>query len=1012
MITAFFLALLSATPPPSAPPQLELQITPPLNARAAAKLRAYLLDDHRSMNVQTRAERMTVALRGLRRFLAPTCRANANTIRCAMQQAPMVTRMRVTGSLPFGLLKSDLLRRSSMRVGRRMPTAGFRPPNTPEKVRSWDTFLSKVERRLSRFVDERGYAGSQVVIELKRPAKKPRTLHVNIALDIGSPLSWGDVAITGLAQEKVHKMARRLRRLGGQFRPEVLRKRVEDEEQLLREAGFVEATLDVILTRRKGQVNIALHVHRGPLLQVRFRGAAGVPHSTLHKQLTFVASRNASQAQVDASVAALRNFYQKRGFFRPDIRADDPILGAIEAEERAVGAQTQLVRRRLSNRPEARREALAALRRQRQELRVRRRQAGTLRRDERSVTFTVAPGVRTVCDSVAIAGLSDPSLEEALLSEDILVTHRPLLGRHDGRLIDREIEADEVRIKDWLEARGWFVQDVSAQLIRRAPGRIRVVFQVIAQEPTLIRSIALSGVSDGEDDDGNEVGEDLYDPLLSALRVRPGSPLLEDSAEQIRRRTLRFYRMRGYPGTTVAVRMSLMADGAQFRIAVSEGRRVLYGGLLISGLRRTNEKAVRRVFQMRPGEAFDAQRFARAAAKLRAWQVFRRVNVTWLGLDQGRDRIWVHLTLEEGTSQTLDLSLGFSIADYFQTSARWRDRNVFGRAWSWDTRAIYGLLIGKRSELRSTLRMPRLFGPRTDLSIEPLIYYREPNRPAPWVDGNNDWQLQSDDNQLILRAQIKASHRLGPLSSLAATYSFASERTRADNQTAAVTTGSAMLEANWLNVDSPFNPHRGFHLKGSLKLAAPQLLGDAYFLAAMGHSAGFLPLGKLTLAANLRGGILHELPGNQHVAPSDMFRLGGERTLRGFAQDSVRLFSAASNDSSSGLEGHAHGFAMASLELRIPLGVQTAGSGIGLTLFSDAGIVDDGGDELGVSFNRAWSNGVALSYVLPIGPVGIVIAHQTLRPRWPEGAPERDDYQMFPVLPSKLGYHLSMGYNF
>jgi translocation and assembly module TamA len=1013
MIATLCTLLLSPPLPTTGPPTtLHVEVSPPLAARAASDLRAYLLDDRRAASPEQRAERMTEALVPLRRFLDPTCSAAGAAIRCSLVQAPLVTQVAVRGDLPFGLLESDLLRRASMRVGRRMPSEGFLAPDAPAGTRQWDPFLAKVERRLRRFVDERGYAGTEVLIRLSRPAKKPGAVHVELVVKLGSPLSWGDVTITGVAQRETSRMALRLRRLGGQFRPEVLRRRVESEERLLRQEGYVEAALDVIPTRRAGLVDIAIHVHRGPLLQVRFRGDLGVPESTLRKRLSFSASRNASQAQVEASVAALRAFYQASGYFRPAIRADDPVLGAIEAEERAIDAQTKVVRSRLGKRPDARRKAIAELRRRRQELRVRRRQAGTLRRDERSVTFTIARGVRTVCDSVAIAGLTTPGLAEQLLGDELLATHRPLLGRHDGRLIDSEIAADEVRIKDWLEARGWFVQDVSAQLLRRAPGRIAVVFQVIAQEPTLIRSIALSGVSDGEDDDGNEVGEDLYDPLLTALDIRPGSPLLEDSAQLIRRRSLRFYRTRGYPGTQVAVTMSLTADGAQFRIVVTEGRRVLYGGLLVSGLRRTDERAVRRVFDVRPGEPFDAQLFARAAAKLRAWRVFRRVNLTWLGLDQGRQRIWVHVAFEEGVSQTLDLSIGFSIADYFQVSARWRDRNLFGRAWSWDTRLIYGLLIGKRSELRSTLRMPRLFGPRTDLSIEPLIYYREPNRTAPFVDSDSPWQLERDDNQLILRTQIKASHRLGPLSSVSGTYAYASERTRADGETAAVTTGSATLEGNWLNVDNPFNPHRGFHLKGSVKLAAPILLGDAYFLSAMGHSAGFLPLGRLTLAAMLRGGILHELPGNRHVAPSDMYRLGGERTLRGFAQDSVRLFSAASIDSRSGLDGHAHRFAMGSLELRIPLGLQTAGSGLGLTLFSDAGIVDDGGDQLGISFNRAWSNGLALSYVLPIGPIGVVVAHQTLRPRWLEGEPEPADYQLFPALPKRLGYHISMGYNF
>ena len=90
----------------------------------------------------------------------------------------------------------------------------------------------------------------------------------------------------------------------------------------------------------------------------------------------------------------------------------------------------------------------------------------------------------------------------------------------------------------------------------------------------------------------------------------------------------------------------------------------------------------------------------------------------------------------------------------------------------------------------------------------------------------------------------------------------------------------------------------------------------------MGHGTLYLPVGRNTLAANLRGGSLLELEGSRAIAGSDLFRLGGERTIRGFALDSIRLFRDEDIDLSSGRDGHGTRFVSSSVELRIPLGAQ------------------------------------------------------------------------------------------
>jgi len=1008
-----FTALLLASP------SLELVVEPKLPNAELQSIERYVQSAGLGGTPVEVIKRLTQRLSALDRFVSPRCTVIKEAYRCIAQESPRIADLRIVGELPFGILRSDLERRSSLRAGRRLPASDYGTQDKP-----YAELLTKISRRLARFVDERGYHGTQVDIELAKHPRGANWRQVTLRVSLGVHLRWGTLDIVGLPRLEAEAMRQRLRRLGGAFRADTLRDRVAEEEQSLRKAGYVETSIDAQIERRKSLVDVRLHVNRGMLLQIQFQGPLKIARSVLRKALTFASSRAVNDDQINASIEALKNLYQARGYFRPAIRAEDPQLAAIDAQETALKRQITRIRRLYKGKVKERRSRLAKIANQRQELRLIRRQIAAQSREFRRLVFHISPGRHARCAEVHIAGIPQ-RLEHEIITAEILGTRPPQLGRHDGRLVDQILKEDEARIANYLENKGWLVSYVEHQLLLLASGDLRVGFVVSASPPTFVRSIALVGVSDGEDDDWDDEEdeeeedtsaqpvEDLYSPLIQALQIKAGSPLLENTAELLRERTLSFYRRRGYPGTEIDVQMSLTGDGAQFRLIVTEGRRVRYGGMMLSGTHRTKRKLVLAAFkEAKPGEPFNPQVFAKAAAILRSWRVFRRVRVRYLGLLEQSDLVFVDVSVDEGVSQTLDLTFGYSIEDHFQTSLAWQDRNVFGRAWHFETRGIFGLFIGRRSELRGALKMPRLLGPNTDLSVEPKVYYREPNRAFPTL--TPEVFALEDDYDLILKGVVKVAHRFSRFSTVQANYTYALDRDVNEGTASAVYTGATSLEGNWLRVDNPFNPKRGMHLKGTLKFASPWLAGDANFVSAVGHGTVYLPVGKTILAANVRGGALMELEGSRVIAGSDLYRLGGERTIRGFALDSIRLFRDQDTDLSSGREGHATRFMSSSVELRIPIGAQRANSGFGVTVFSDIGWV--GADDFDTPYGSSlgWSNGLAANYVLPIGPVGLVIAHQTQRPDRPTGfeLPDRSDYQMAPILPERIGYHISMGYIF
>ena len=1000
-----------------AAPQLELKFDPPLSRPEAAAIERYAQSAGLEGPANEVIERLHSYLTSLDRFVLPRCTVIKTTYRCFLKESPRIAELEITGDLPFGILRSDLERRSSLRAGRRLPAGDYGSDAQP-----YAELLDKISRRLARFVDERGYDGTQIRIKLDDHSRGKNWCRVHLHIKLGVPLEWGDLEMDGLARADAESMRQRLRRLGRSFRIDILRDRIEKEEQTLRTIGYVETSIDLQTERKGKQINSRIHVNRGMLLQVQFQGQLRISREKLKEALTFSSSRAVNDAQIESSIKALKNLYQAQGFFRPSIRAEDPQLASLDAQEIALKRQIIRIRRQYKDQIKERRRRLAKIANQRQELRLIRRQIAAQSREFRRLVFHISPGRRARCGSVHIPGIPR-RLERQLLQEDFLGTKPPQLGRHDGRLVDNILKEDEARIANYLENKGWLVSHVESQLLIQSSDQVRVHFVVSASPPTYIRSISLVGVSDGEADDWDDdeeealqdetsTGENLYSPLIEALQIKAGSPLLENTAEILRDRTLSFYRRRGYPGTEVNVQMSLTGDGAQFRLIVQEGQRVLFGGLILSGCYRTQRALVLATFnEAKIGQPFNPQIFAKAAAILRSWRVFRRVRVRYLGLTERRNMIFVDISVDEGVSRTLDLTFGYSIEDHFQTTLAWRDRNVLGRAWHLETRGIFGLFIGRRSEIRGALKMPRLLGPNTDFSIEPKVYYREPDRDFPQID---ERFFTFEDNQdLILKGVVKVAHRFNRFSTLIANYTYALDRDINEGVLSAVRTGATSLEGNWLRVDNPFNPKNGIHIKGTLKYASPWLAGDANFVSAVGHGTVYLPVGKSIFAANLRGGTLMEL-GSSTIAGSDLFRLGGERTIRGFGLDSIRLFRDQDTDLSSGRDGHGTRFVSSSVELRVPLGTQRADSGFGVTLFSDVGWIGANDFDQPFGSSMGWSNGLAANYVLPIGPVGVVIAHQTLRSQRPADVdePDRSDYQMLPLFPQRIGYHISMGYIF
>ena len=139
-----------------ASPSLELVGEPPLPPAQISAIKRYLESPGMAAPATQVIERLQLDLVKMRRFIAPRCTVIGSSFRCALRQSPRIASLRINGHIPFELLRSDLERRSSLRPGRHLPVEAYGSDAAP-----FAALLAKVGRRLSRFVDARGYAGTR-----------------------------------------------------------------------------------------------------------------------------------------------------------------------------------------------------------------------------------------------------------------------------------------------------------------------------------------------------------------------------------------------------------------------------------------------------------------------------------------------------------------------------------------------------------------------------------------------------------------------------------------------------------------------------------------------------------------------------------------------------------------------------------------------------------------------------------------------------------------------------------
>jgi outer membrane protein assembly factor BamA/autotransporter translocation and assembly factor TamB len=382
--------------------------------------------------------------------------------------------------------------------------------------------------------------------------------------------------------------------------------------------------------------------------------------------------------------------------------------------------------------------------------------------------------------------------------------------------------------------------------------------------------------------------------LRQVAELPADSPYQPAAVDEARRRVDTQYRSEGFPAARITVDPVVDRDARRVSIvfAVVEGPRQVLRDVTVLGNRGIDTDVITRALDLQMGAPLRGDAWLQARARLFDTGLFRRVDVTVEpmepGADAGERPARLHVVVEEWPA--LRVRYGLQVSEERpEDSLEGRDlrpgfsadvtrRTLFGRAVS----------VGAAAEYQRRERLVRLYmnSPTTlGLPVESLLSVERSHLRF------NDDEFITDMSAVAWEQRMK----LGAPLQLSYAYRFARDHTfmaeppddpffPVFDVTANIArlTGSVVLDTR----DDPYETTRGLLASSSLDLSARALASDRAFVRNVSQGYYFRSWRGSTFASAARLGIITPR-GGQELLPSELFRTGGARTVRGVAEDSI-----------------------------------------------------------------------------------------------------------------------------
>ncbi|MEO5511374.1 MAG: BamA/TamA family outer membrane protein [Longimicrobiales bacterium] len=591
----------------------------------------------------------------------------------------------------------------------------------------------------------------------------------------------------------------------------------------------------------------------------------------------------------------------------------------------------------------------------------------------------------------------------------------------DRQYVDaRILSADVVRLRLFYYQRGYREATVTLDTARSSDG-MDVRFRINAGPPVVAATVEYAGT-------------DSLPVTTAGLPLRLGAPLSMIDYELTRDTLTQRLANRGYARAYVLANYEIASDSphiAHVRFEVAPGVRARFGEIQVDGAARVSPAVVRRMLTFKPGDSYSIDALLRSQRSLFSLEIFRHAQIDTIA-STNDSIVPVRVQVNEGDLHRFRIGVGMNTAEYLNAEGRWTTRNFLGGARHLEVR-------GRLTNLVSGLKYLPVFddcsGLYCDVSGSLSVDFEQP-----WFMGSrNTLGLGLFADRLTLPQVYVRTSRGGSVSlrralggGAAVQLVYRPELTRLQSDGDVIfcvnfvaceqSEIQQLRESHWLapiglsyaldKSNNLLDATRGLIFRADAEYAGSAIGSDfAYgrLLAELIHYREITT--GVVLATRLRPG-LAEAIGKDNATlglhPQKRFFAGGSNSVRGFAQyrlgpklltvDAARTLNDSIDVTFTGCSAQAinagtcnvgdlvrtqpdlldvrpiGGAALleANAELRFPL----IGGRLRGAAFLDVGQV---WKTVGVASLRdlAWSPGVGIRYVSPIGPVRVDIGYNT-----------------------------------
>jgi outer membrane protein insertion porin family len=579
-----------------------------------------------------------------------------------------------------------------------------------------------------------------------------------------------------------------------------------------------------------------------------------------------------------------------------------------------------------------------------------------IERNRVNLTFTVTEGEPARIKEIRIVG--NKAFSESTLKGLFDLDTGGMLSWYtkSDRYSRAKLTADMETLRSYYLSRGYLEFRIDSTQVAISPNKqdITITVNVTEGERYVVSAVRL---------EGNYLGKE--EEFKSLVTIKPGEAYNADKVAETTKAFNDYFGNFGYAFANVEARPEI--DRANNRVAFTllaePSRRAYVRRVNVAGNNRTRDEVIRREFRQFEASWYDADKIKRSRDRVDRLGYFKEVNIETVDVPGSPDQVDLTITIVEKPTGSLQLGAGFSSAEKLALSFSVKQENAFG------TGNYLGVEVNT-SKYNRTLAFSSVNPYFTPDGVSRAIdlYYRT---SKPYEDQGGNYQI----------ATAGAGLRFGvPFSELDTVYFGGSvERTQikpGTNIPAAYlayaerfgyTSLAVPLSVGWGrdDRDSSIAPTSGRLQRVAAEIA---LVGDARYVRSNYQFQQYIPITKqFTLAFNGEAGWGKGLSG--HPFPVfKHFYSGGLGSVRGFDQGTL-----GPKDVTGSTIG---GPKKITLNAEIITPFPGAGNDRSLRMFGffDAGNVYGENEKFRLSELRA-STGVGLSWISPIGPLRIAVAH-------------------------------------